>query len=69
MRTTINIDDATYERIRGLVAGTTKTEIINRALAEFLRLKAKDELLSLRGRLQLDEDWQRLREGDKRNDG
>ncbi len=69
MRTTINIDDAVYERIRGLVEGSTKTEIINRALAEFVRLKAKDELLGLRGRLQLDEDWQRLREGDERDDG
>ncbi len=69
MRTTINIDDAVYENIRTLVPGTTKTEIINRALAEFLRLKAKDELLGLRGRLQLDEDWQRLRDGDERNDG
>jgi hypothetical protein len=68
MRTTINIDEALYERIRGLVPGTTKTEIINHALAEFVRLKAKDELLGLRGRLQLDEDWQRLRDGEERDD-
>ncbi len=68
MRTTINIDDALYEHIRSLVPGTTKTETINRALAEFVRLKAKDELLGLRGRLQLDEDWQRLRDGEERDD-
>ncbi len=69
MRTTINIDDALYENVSSLVDGTTKTEIINRALAEFVRLKAKDELLGLRGNLELDEDWQHLREGDERHDG
>jgi Arc/MetJ family transcription regulator len=69
MRTTINIDDTLYEKIQTLVDGSTKTEIINRALAEFVRLRAKDELLGLRGQLELEEDWQRLRDGEGRHDG
>ncbi len=61
MRTTVNIDDALFEKIMQLVKARTKTEGINRALAEFVRLKAKDELLSLRGQLELEDNWKEIR--------
>jgi len=65
MRTTINIDDALFEKIMRLVGAKTKTEAVNKALREFVRLKAKDELLNLRGGVALEDNWQDLREGEK----
>jgi len=61
MRTTVNIDDALFEKVMHLVDAKTKTEAINRALAEFVRLKAKDELLSLRGQIELEDNWKDTR--------
>jgi len=68
MRTTINIDDVLFEKVMRLVGATTKTEAVNRALREFVRLRAKDELLTLRGKLTLDDSVAILREEEK-NEG
>jgi Arc/MetJ family transcription regulator len=65
MRTTINIDDALFERLMAIAGTRTKTDAVNWALKEFLRLKAKDELLDLRGKLELEENWEQLREAEK----
>ncbi len=63
--------DRKVEAIRGLVAAAQeeREELrkSQRAISQLLH-EAKDELLGLRGRLQLDEDWQRLRDGEERDD-
>lgn len=65
MRTTIIIEDTLFEMIKKVTGAKTKTEAVNCALREYLRLKAKDELLNLRGNLELEDNWQDLREGEK----
>ena len=61
MRTTLNIDDCLFQDLLRLTAAKTKTEAARTALKEYLRMKRKEKLLSLRGKVDIDPDWQSLR--------
>ncbi len=53
MRTTITIDDAIFSELMRFTRAKTRTEAINRALAEWLRRKKIERLKALRGKLEL----------------
>jgi Arc/MetJ family transcription regulator len=61
MRTTLNIDDHLFHELMKQTHAKTKTEAVRIALTEYLRMKRKLELLALRGRLGIEDNWQRLR--------
>lgn len=61
MRTTLNIDDYLFQDLLSLTAAKTKTEAVRTALTEYLRMKRKEKLLAMRGRLNINPDWQSLR--------
>ena len=65
MRTTINVQDSIFKNILSLTGASTKTEAVNRALAEYVRLKRKEQLIELSGKIRIEENWQELREMDK----
>ena len=65
MRTTINVEDEIFKDIMRLTEAKTKTEAVNKALAEYVRFRKKQDLLSLSGKIKIDEDYRKLREREK----
>lgn len=61
MRTTINVEDIVFEELLTLTQARTKTEAVRLALREYIRLKRKAELLSLRDNFLIDDTWSELR--------
>ena len=62
MRTTLNIRDDVLKEIRDLFETRTRTEAVNRALDDYVRLKRLEKLKSLRGKLPIKADNDRFRE-------
>jgi Arc/MetJ family transcription regulator len=65
MRTTIHIEDGLFTDLMRLTQATTKTQAVRDALKEFIRLRRKEELLALRGRLGIEDNWRQLRESER----
>lgn len=65
MRTTINIRDELFKQLLSLTGAQSKTEAVNAALMEYVRLKHKEELIRSRGKIHVDESWRKLREMEK----
>lgn len=61
MRTTLNIEDGLFADLMRLTQATTKTQAVRDALKEYIRLRRKEELLGLRGRLEIQDNWRQLR--------
>jgi Arc/MetJ family transcription regulator len=66
MRTTINIDDGIFAELLRTTGARTKTEAVRIALEEFVRLKTKEELLSLKGRVEIEDVREDLHAADRR---
>jgi Arc/MetJ family transcription regulator len=64
MRTTIHIEDSLFADLMRLTHATTKTQAVRDALKEFIRLRRKEELLALQGRLEIEDNWRQLRESE-----
>jgi Arc/MetJ family transcription regulator len=64
MRTTIHIEDGLFADLMRLTQAATKTQAVRDALKEFIRLRRKEELLALRGRLDIEDNWRQLRESE-----
>jgi Arc/MetJ family transcription regulator len=64
MRTTIHIEDGLFADLMRLTHATTKTQAVREALKEFIRLRCKEELLALQGRLEIEDNWRQLRESE-----
>lgn len=62
MRTTLNIDDCLFQDVLSITKAKTKTEAVRTALTEYLRMKRKEKVLAMRGRLHINADWRELRE-------
>jgi Arc/MetJ family transcription regulator len=62
MRTTINVDDALLENVMLLTHAESRAEAIRIALQEYIRLQRKQEVLALRGKLDIEDNWQALRD-------
>lgn len=61
MRTTLTIDDDLLAEVMQLSGGRSRAEAVRRALAEYTRIKRKERLLLLRGKLPLHDCWEELR--------
>lgn len=61
MRTTLNIDDQVFTNLMQVTNARTKTEAIRIALSDYVRLKRKEQLIALRGKLEIEDNWQALR--------
>ena len=64
MRTTIHIEDGLFADLMRLTHATTKTQAVRDALKELIRLRHKEELLALQGRLEIEDNWRQLRESE-----
>ena len=62
MRTTIIIDDKKVSQLLALTGTRKKSEAINRAVDDYIERKAKQKLLDLRGKLNLNTNWKKIRE-------
>ena len=62
MRTTVNIDDTLFQDVLNLTKAKSKTEALRTALTEYLRMKRKEKILAMRGKLNIKSDWEKLRQ-------
>jgi len=58
MRATLNIPDELVKEAQEATGAKTKTETIVIALKELVRRKKVEELIALRGKIQIDYDWE-----------
>ncbi len=61
MRTTLNLRDDLLADLMRLTRAKTRTEAVNRALAEWIRRKRIEALKALRGKLPVEGDLAKLR--------
>jgi metal-responsive CopG/Arc/MetJ family transcriptional regulator len=59
MRATLNIPDNLMTEVQKFSGEKSKTKAIVAAMEEFVREKKIKELLSLRGKIQIDYDWEK----------
>lgn len=62
MRTTLNIKDEIVKQVLELTGAKNKSQAVNQALEAFVREKRTQKLLNLKGKLNLEENWKKLRE-------
>ncbi len=62
MRATLNIPDDLMTEVQKLSGEKSKTKAIVAAMEEFVRDKKVKKLLSLRGKIQIDYDWEKEEE-------
>jgi Arc/MetJ family transcription regulator len=62
MRTTLNIDDSLFQDVLSITKAKSKTEAVRTALTEYLRMKRKEKILAMRGRVDISTDWEKLRQ-------
>jgi len=62
MRATLNIPDDLINEVQKLSGERTRTRAIVVAMEEFVRDKKLKKLLSLRGKIQIDYDWEKEEE-------
>ncbi len=62
MRTTINIDDKICKELMQLTSASSRSKAIQTALSEYIDLKRKKQLLAMRGKLNITDNWQELRQ-------
>ncbi|HMB15280.1 MAG TPA: type II toxin-antitoxin system VapB family antitoxin [Pelovirga sp.] len=58
MRATLNIPDELIRKVQEITGKKSKTGAIVAVMEEFVQQKKIDELLSLRGKLVIDYDWE-----------
>ncbi len=59
MRATLSIPDDLMEKVQRLANERSKTKAIVAAMESFVKLKGRDELRALRGKVCIDYDWER----------
>jgi len=62
MRATLNIPDNLIEEVQKITGEKSKTKAITIAIKEYIRQKRIKELIALRGKLQIDYDWEKEEE-------
>jgi metal-responsive CopG/Arc/MetJ family transcriptional regulator len=58
MRATLNIPDDLLSKVQEATGEKSKTKAITIAMQEFIRQKKIKELISLRGKIHIDYDWE-----------
>jgi Arc/MetJ family transcription regulator len=61
MRTTVNVEENILQDLMQYTKAKTRTEAVNRAIAEWVRLKRIDELRAKRGKIQWEGDLDDMR--------
>ena len=61
MRTTITVEDGLMEKLMKYTKSKTRTEAVNRALADWVQHLKIEKLRSLRGKLYMEDNWEKLR--------
>lgn len=64
MRTTVTIPDEVLEDLMSFTEASTRTEAVNRAVVEWVRLRKIQGIRSLRGKLSFDRDIEEIRWAD-----
>jgi Arc/MetJ family transcription regulator len=64
MRTTLDIDDQLLREVADLSRQKTRSSAVEVALKEYVRLRRKEQLLSMSGRVWIEENWRSLREAE-----
>ncbi len=59
MRATLNISDDLISKVQQITGEKSKTKAIATAMEEFLRQKNIKKLISLRGKIEIDYDWEK----------
>lgn len=62
MRATLNIPDNLISEVQKISGEKSKTKAITIAMREFIRQKKIKELIALRGKVQIDYNWQKEEE-------
>jgi metal-responsive CopG/Arc/MetJ family transcriptional regulator len=62
MRATLNIPDELISEVQKLSGEKSKTKAITVAMQEFIKQKKIKELIALRGKVQIDYDWEKEEE-------
>lgn len=64
MRATLNIPDELIDEVQRLSGQKTKTGAIVTVMEDFVRRKKMEDLLALRGKINIDYDWEREEEAE-----
>lgn len=62
MRATLNIPDELLSQVQKITGEKSKTKAITTAMKEYIRQKKINELITLRGKIQIDYDWEKEEE-------
>jgi len=62
MRATLNISDDLLKEVQKISGEKSKTKAITIAMQEYIRQKKIQELISLRGKIQIEYDWEKEEE-------
>lgn len=66
MRTTLDIEDRLMEALMARYPGVSKTKAVEAAIEDHVRRRAVDELLKMRGRLDIEDVSEEMRAIDRR---
>jgi Arc/MetJ family transcription regulator len=61
MRTTITVEDGVMDKLMKYTHSKTRTEAVNRALADWVQHLKIEKLRSLKGKLYMEDNWEKLR--------
>lgn len=61
MRTTITVQDAILDKLMQYTRAKTRTEAVNRALADWVQHLKVEKLRAARGKFQIEDNWESLR--------
>jgi metal-responsive CopG/Arc/MetJ family transcriptional regulator len=64
MRATLNIPDDLIDEVQRLSGEKTKTQAIVTVMEDYIRRKKMQDLLSLRGKISIDYDWEQEEEAE-----
>lgn len=59
--TTITLEDTIVETLLSYTQAKTQKEAIYQAIQEYIRYQQRQELLTLRGAVEIEDNWQQLR--------
>lgn len=62
MRITLNLKDDIIKQVMQLTRAKNKSQAVNQVLESYIREKRLQKLLELKGKLHLEDNWQKLRE-------
>jgi Arc/MetJ family transcription regulator len=61
MRTTITVQDAILDKLMEYTHAKTRTEAVNKALTDWVQRLKVEKLRALRGKFQIEDNWETLR--------